>query len=994
MLLSFLMIVGMETGIAQSLKIHGTVTEKATGTPLPGVAIQLKGTSVGTVTDVSGVYSMMVDRGQVLVFSFIGMKAQEMTVKDNTTLNVSLEAENKALDEVVVVGYGVQRKEALTGAMTNVGAERLAAVTVTSIDKALQGNSAGVIATSASGTPGSFATIQVRGSGSVNAGTEPLYVIDGIPVMSGSTSGWATSSNALASLNPADIQSMTILKDAAATAIYGSRASNGVVLITTKKGAEGKTKITVTLERGFAVPTNTNFSLCNSKELLMLQREAVDNAREYFNNLSYDWTDPNGEYYLPDELANTDTDWWDVITRKGLYQSYDVSAAGGNEKTKFFGSVSYMKQEGIIMGTDFARFSARLNLDHQISKRFSFNISLSASNAAQNYALDKWAYENPVVAAYTILPYDSPYNEDGTPREKFTRNANGNYNPIINMKENHRGQKTKSLVATSYLQYQIIPSLTFRTTFGMDYKNTRERTAYGEKSNVGKEDNCPIYVQDWRYYSWTSSNTLTFNRVFQDRHSLDILLGYEAMAYKSDNLYAAGAGANDDVPFLKAASADLEVSEGVSENSAISMFGRMNYSFDSRYYLAASFRRDGSSRFGDDSKWANFWSVSGAWKLSGESFMQADFLDLLKLRVSYGTTGNSSINNYASKGLYSPTKYGSQGGSRPSQLANPAISWESAATTNLAIDFGFLNRINGSVEYFWRKTTDLLLSEKLSYTTGFTSILRNTGSIMNRGLEFQISADIFGERAFQWTSDLNITFPSSKVLNLGGEEERYEGAYQKRRVNGKSFTEWYMADYAGVNPADGMPLWYDEAGGLTSDYAKARYAYMGTPEPDFYGGFTNTFSWKGISFSCMFYFTYGNTVLFHDYYYLENDGATGLNANLSRRQLKRWQKPGDITEVPKPILSNPTKANDWACSRWLEDGSYIRLKNLTLAYDFPKQLLGKIGINNLRVYCKGTNLWTKSNVWSLDPEVGVYGVNRGNVYPNSRSVVFGINIGL
>lgn len=335
MLLSFLIIIGMETGIAQSLTIHGTVTEKATGEPLPGVGIQVKGTGTGTTTDIKGYYTISAQKGQVLLFSFVGMKTREVKVEGSSPIDIKLEAENQALDEVVVVGYGVQRKEALTGAMTTVKSEKLATVTVSSIDKALQGNAAGVIATSASGTPGSFATIQIRGAGSVNAGTSPLYVVDGVPIMSGSTSGWASSSNALASLNPADIESLTILKDAAATAIYGSQAANGVVLITTKKGKQGKTRISANIERGFSTPTNTRFGLCSSSELLMLQREAVDNARDYFKSDAYDWTDPDGAYYLPDELANTNTDWWDVVTRNALYQSYDVSASGGNEKTRF-----------------------------------------------------------------------------------------------------------------------------------------------------------------------------------------------------------------------------------------------------------------------------------------------------------------------------------------------------------------------------------------------------------------------------------------------------------------------------------------------------------------------------------------------------------------------------------------------------------------------------------------------------------------------------------
>lgn len=992
LLFSFLALLGTGASVAQSHELKGTVVEKSTGEALPGVSILIKGSGTGVATDVEGRYTLTVKKGDVLIFSFMGMKTQEVTVDDRPVIDVQMEAVNRSLDEVVVVAYGVQRKEALTGAMTHVKGEKLEAATVSSLDKALQGNAAGVIATTADGTPGSFATIQIRGAGSINAGTAPLYVVDGVPVMSGKASDWSTSSNILATLNPADIESMSILKDAAATSIYGSQAANGVVLITTKQGRSGKTRINATVERGFYSPTNSTFELCSSEELLMLQREAVANARDYFNNPAYDWADPNGSYYRPDELAATNTDWWDVITRHGLHQLYDISLSGGNDKTRFFASASYMDQEGIVIGTDFSRFSARLNLEHKISKKFTFNTSLSGSTTDQNYVFDAWAYANPISAAYSLLPWESPYNEDGSINMNLT--SNGGYNPVNFTKEKENNQKNLALLSTSYLNFQIFPFLNFRTTFGFDWKDTRDRRYSSEKSVDGMRDGCPIYTQDIRYYRWTSSNVLSFNKVFLEKHSADALFGYETMEYRSYYLSAEGAGANDDIPLLSAASKDFKASEGITDYASISLFGRMNYNYDSRYYFSASFRRDGSSRFGADNRWANFWSVGGAWKISGEPFMK-DFgwMDLLKLRASYGTTGNSSIDAYASKGLYKNTTYGGEGGLVPSQKANPQLGWEQSATTNLAVDFGFLNRISGSVEYFWKKTSDLLLKKRLSYTSGLTSIMQNTGEVMNRGLEFQVSADIFRDSEFKWRSELNMTFPSSEVLDLGGESEIWEGNYQKRRVNGKSFTEWYMPHYAGVNPADGMAMWYDKDGGLTENYAEARYEYLGSPEPDFYGGFTNTFSWKGLSLSFMFYFTYGGTVKFNDRYYLEGDGADGFSMNLSREQLKRWQKPGDITSVPKPILGNPSKSRDWYTSRWLDDGSYIRLRNLTLAYDLPKPVLNYIGLEKLSVYFKGTNLWTHTNAVCLDPEVGIYG-SSSNVYPNARSFVFGLNIGI
>lgn len=996
MLFSFLMVIGIGASIAQTRELKGTVVEKGTNAPLPGVTVQIKGTSDGISTDVDGRFSLKVKDSDVLVVSFIGMKTLTIPVGNQSVVNIALESDSRDLEEVVVVAYGVQRKESLTGAVSNVSAAKLEAVTVTSLDKALQGNAAGVVSTSANGTPGSAATVQIRGAGSINAGTSPLYVIDGIPMMSGKTSAWSTSSNALSSLNPADIESMSILKDAAATSIYGSQAANGVVLITTKRGRAGKTSINFNMEQGFSQPSNTDFGMCSSDELLMLQRESVDNARDYFGKSEYDWTNPKGKYYLPDRLADNNTDWWDLVTQNGGYQSYDLSMSGGSEKTKFFVSASYMKQEGVVKATDFSRFSTRLNLEHKISEKFIFNTNLALSTATQNYVGDNWGYENPVAASYWLLPYDAPYNEDGTLNETLTWGSNGNYNPLGYLKNVDKGQKTKSLISTSYLQYNIMPWLNVRTTFGIDWKDTRDRQYWSEESRRAKDDGVThIYSTDQRYYTWTSSSILNFNKTFADVHNVDALVGYEVTEYNYDWMEAGGAGATDDIPFLSAASKEFQVGDGRSDHSGISYLGRVNYNYDGRYYVSGSFRRDGSSKFGADSRWANFWSVSGAWKLSGESFLKnTEWINLLKVRASYGTTGNSSLSDfYGSKGVYNSVRYGGQGGLFPYSLGNPDLAWEQSATTNLAIDFGFLDRINGSVEYFWKKTSSLLLKDQLSWTTGFSSVMRNIGEVMNRGFEFQASAAIFKDTQVKWTTDLNFTLPSSEILDLGKEEEIWEGAYMKRRVGGKSFAEFYMKEYAGVNPANGMAMWYDKAGDVTENYADARYAYLGSPEPTVYGGWTNTVSWKGLSLSFMFFVNYGNTVKFHDRYYTEGDGANGFAMNMSREQLRRWQKPGDITDVPKPIIENPSKSRDWENSRWLEDGSYIRLKNLSLSYDLPKPLLSKIGVSNLNVYFKGTNLWTYSKVNALDPEVGVFG-QSSNVYPNSRSFVFGISLGI
>lgn len=977
----------------QQIKVTGQVTDNK-GEPLPGVNVFEKTNSTnGVITGVDGSYTITLSGPEaILTFSFIGFVSQEVNVAGRQQINITLLEEYMDIDEVVVVGYGTQRKEALTSAVSKVGTDKIESVSVTSVEKALQGNAAGVVVTTPVGQPGSFASVQIRGLGSISASNQPLYVVDGVPVITGQSSSWAPSnaSNFLSSLNPSDIESMTVMKDAAATAIYGSRASNGVVIITTKRGKEGKTNINFNMEAGISDVTNTSIRMVNSKELLELQRESVDNARDYFGMAEYDWTDPNGDYYLPDELANNNTNWWDEVTQQGRYQSYDISLNGGNEKTKFFASASWFDQEGTIIGTGFDRFSGRINLEHQINDRISLGINTSASTSHQEYTIAGWAWENPVAASFWIVPYVSPYNADGSYNWDLM-GSNGNYNPVANNNLNERGNKTISFMNTSYLKIDILKDLYFKTTLGVDWKNVRERQYISPQTLYGQELDGGVYGQEDKYYNWTSSNTLNYNKILKERHSLGAMVGYEVNAFKNNWLYAGGGGANDDIPYLDAVSKNQEVGESIVENSSISMFGRLDYSFDSRYYLSASMRRDGSSKFGTNNKWANFGSVSLAWTVTQEEFFNVPFIDLLKLRASYGTTGNSSIGNYASKGLYQTVIYAKSGGLLPKQIEQPDLRWESAATMNVGVDFGFFNRISGSAEYFWRTTYDLLLEDELSYTSGQGSVTRNMGEMLHKGLELQLSTqNVKGD--FAWNTDFNISLPTSEVKDLGGPDFVSNGSYQRRRV-GHSFSEWYMYDYAGVDPGNGLAMWYDERGNITYNQVDARRVYCGSPEPELYGGLTNTLEYKGVSLSFMFYFLYGNEVMYSERIYTEHDGSGTLSDPVNSNQLDRWQKPGDITDVPKPIYDNATNSNTWVSNRWLEDGSYLRLKNVTLSYSLPKRWLDKVRISNLKVFAKGTNLWTLSNVSALDPEIGAYGYSY-NAYPNPRTIVLGVNVGL
>ena len=980
---------------SQGQTVTGMVTNVEDGTTIPGMSIYVEGMStIGTTTDINGMYTIIVPTSAVnLVFQSIGFQSQIIPINARSVINVVLEPETLGLDEVVVTGYAVQRKEALTSSVATVETKNLNAVSNSNIEKRLQGNVAGVMTTSLRGIPGSAPDIQIRGASSINAGTQPLFVVDGIPVVSGTT-GASQSFSVLSSINPNDIKSMTILKDAGATAIYGSRAANGVVLIETKSGSEGKTKFNFSVDYGFSNVIKNGFDMLNSNELLELQREAVENSAEFYNNPSkYDWTNPNGEYYLPDELANTNTNWWDEVTRTGKLENYDLSASGGNENTTFYISGSYNKNEGAVLNYDFERFTGNVKLDHiSPSKKFKVGTKVMASHSIQSFVYDDsdgtLPWENPIFASMAIPSYYAPFNEDGTVNFDLG-GAHGNYNPYGVEKYQDQGQEYTKLLNSTYMEFKPWEFLSFKSAFGIDYGYTKSHDFEDPRASIYTGGEGAYWEKHENDVQMTTSNTLTFNKIISDVHSVTALIGQEAMQENYEYISGGGKGANFEMPYLSTTVAEGQYIGGYpSKLTSNSLLGLFNYSYNSRYYIQGSIRRDGSSVFGDDYKYGNFGSVSGSWRISEESFFNFDFVNILKLRGSYGTTGNSDIDWYASKGYYSVITYDGNSSLLPDEIENPELRWEKTATTDIALDFAILkNRISGTLEYFWSKTTDNLLYQELSYTSGFSSVLRNIGSLRNEGLEITLqSQNLKGQ--LTWNTSFNISFPKSEILDLGGED--YVGSTYRRRVGG-AYMEYWMYKYAGVNPANGMPMWYDEDGNLTSTYSEASRENVGSPEPDFYGGITNTISYKGLSLDFMFYFMYGNEVVFTDRHYSEHDGATwGENANTN--QLDRWQNPGDITDTPKPLVNNPTGANDWSTSRWLDDGSYLRLKFVTLSYALPQTWLEKVKLSNATFFAKGTNLWTLSHVNGLDPERGSTGYGSYK-YPNTQSISFGLQLG-
>lgn len=976
-------------------KIKGKVTIKGETEGMPGVNIYVKeNPGVGISTDMDGKFELNIpESSKTLIIKMIGFKTLEVKIGVQAEFDIVIEEETSMMDEVVVTGYLVQSREELTSSVAHVESKKLTEVNVSSIDKAFQGTAAGVTSTSSRGMPGSFASVRIRGTGSINAGSDPLYIIDGVQVITGGL-GTSISSNALSSLNPEDIESLTVLKDAAATAIYGSKAANGVVVITTKSGKKGRTKINVKIEKGVSMMPDNGFDMMNSKELLQYQREAVDNARAHYGNDKYNWTDPNGDYYLPDNLANTDTDWWDEITRNGAMENYQVNFSGGNNNTTFYISGSYYNDEGPIVGFGFERFTGNIKLDHTSdNKKFKTGTKITGSYTDQKWLVDdsggRYAWENPIFAAMVIPPFYKVKNADGS----FNWDLNGvhgDYNPVGVAENTDKDIQYYKIMSSSYASYEILKGLTIKTTFGLEYNTTRNREYSTPSIPIWVDKKGNVYGRQSMGYRWTWQNLLTYKKTFLEKHNVTLMAGYEASREKYEYIWGSGEGANDDIPYLSAVSEKQEVGEWYGYQGMISSFSYLNYSYDGKYYLSASIRDDGASVFGEDKRHALFGSVGLGWSISNEKWFNIEQINNLKLRYSYGTTGNSDIGWYKSKGLYSTTNYNSKGGMLPDQLANPDLQWEKSATHNVAIDYSVLNnRISGTIEAYKSITTDMLFNQELSYTSGFGSLMTNVGEMERTGLELSLNS-INIDTEFKWVTQFNISFPESEIISLG--RNGNPGTGTRRNEVGYPVSSYWMYDYAGVNPANGLPLWKDEKGNLTSDYSKAVRVHVGSPEADFYGGITNSFSYKGFNLSCMFYFNYGNEIIYYDRFYSEHDGSNfGSNANIYA--LERWTKPGDVTSVPKPIVDNPTKSNDWSTSRWLDDGSYVRLKSLTLSYSLPKNIVQMANLQKLSVYIQGTNLWTHSNVHGLDPERGTSGTGAYK-YPTPRAFIIGMDIDL
>ena len=974
---------GVQICFAQTREVTGTVVDKSDKSPLPGVSVIIKNNrAVGTATNINGKYSIKVNENDVLIFTFVGMKDQEIAVAGKNVIDVELVPATESLEEVVVVGYGTVRREAKTGSITSVGGEKLAEVPVISVDKMLAGKMAGVMITTNSGQPGASSQIRIRGTSSINAGNEPLYVVDGIPIESGDQSVMNNTSNAIAAFNPNDIESITVLKDAAAASIYGSRASNGVILITTKAGKEGKSQFTARAKYGVSwLANDNNFRVMSGAELLDYQRTAAINA-------GVDPDDPTGTYYRPYELLNRpQTNWMDHFSRLGNMQEYEVTAQGGSAKTKFYSSLSYQKNEGVFYGIEYDKLTARVNVDQKLHEKLDFGARINVAYIkSSDVAMQSLYYVNPAWAGLQILPWTPAYDANGDHNVNISENSNSN--PRATAKYDDNWEKQYRFIGNMYLEWKPIKGLSVKTTNAAELTFGEGRSYQSLHTNASAR----LWTSHVKYQTLTTSNTITYNNTFGD-HSLRVLAGQEAMKrdYNMEQWKSYDVDPNIPYPPTSTDAKDGLYNYGMNTRSLMSFFGILDYSYASRYYLQASLRYDGSSLFAEGNQWGMFWSVGGSWNMHNEKFMEnAAYLDVLKLRLSYGVNGNNNISPYKQYGVYGSTTINGITGMLPSSPANNELSWEKNKSWNLGVDFGFFNRFSGSIDLYKRNTTDMLLNRPVSGTTGFTSNLKNVGELENKGIEFQIEGTVLKSGDFNWDLGFNIAFNKSKVISLDGDQMINHSSVLKY-IKGERLFTFYLKDYYGVNPVNGEALWRDEQGLLTNNYDDARYVYAGSPEPKYTGGFNTTFSWKGLALSAFFEMKGGNKVmLINENYYLQSDGSQ-MGTNQFASATNYWKKPGDTGCNPKPIAGNSTKSNEAYSTRWIEKGDYLRIKDVTLSYTLPAHIIKPVGISNVKFYVSALNLYTFHDVNFFDPERGVDGVGAG-IHPMTKTFVGGIEI--
>ncbi len=956
----------------ESFTVSGVVTSADEKETLIGVAVQQEGTSYGVITDIDGNYSIRISGVEqaTLIFSYLGMEEQRHVVTAQTpVLNVTLKSASQLVEDVVVVAYGTRKKGTIAGSVSTVKGESIENVPTAGFDQALQGKTPGLQVTSVSGEPSKAASFQIRGTNSINSGTSPLFILDGVPIESSDFN----------TISPSDIESVTILKDASSTSIYGARAANGVMVITTKRGANAKDKAKITLrtQLGFSNLARTEWNLMNTPERIQFEKEiGFDDNQDY------------------DILSKTNINWLDMVFNdKAFLQSYDLSVAKATDKTNFFISGNFFDQEGIAQASTFRRYSLRANTDTKATEKFKVgNNTMLTYEEVQQADDGEYALYTPISASRFMLPYWNPYKEDGTLASDKDGSWTGTgVNPIEWMDNNPLKHKKYKLLNVLYAELQPIEGLTIRSQFGVDYVHAtadmKSFPSFPQNNNSGTAGKTTNDIM-----SLNVTNTINYKFYKNQLHSFNFLLGQEGVNYSSDGFQVITAGQNNDyLTTLSNGTRALSWANTHSSYSFLSFFGRAEYNYDYKYYVDFSIRSDASSRFGTEGRWGTFWSVGLMWNMKKEKFMEsAEWLNNAQFSFSTGTSGNSSIPNYDHLELVGGgADYNGNPGLATTSQGNENLGWEKLWSTNIAAHFTFLNNINFDVEFYNKLTTNMLMYVPQSYSNnGYGYKWDNIGAMVNRGVEVQLSMDIVKRGEFRWNIDGNFSYNKNKITELYNGLNEYEISNSNvKLVKGHSVSEFYINRYAGVNPINGEPLWYDKDGNITNEYNESDKVMIGKSYiAPWQGGFGTTLSWKGIALNAQFSWVAKRFVLNNDRYFEESNGLYSAYNQSKRLLYDRWKNPGDITDIPK---YGYTPEFD---SHLLEDASFLRLKNLMLSYTLPSSVLKKSNFfNNIRVYAQGQNLLTFTKFSGIDPE-GV-GNTYAAQYPMSRQYSFGLEFG-
>jgi TonB-linked SusC/RagA family outer membrane protein len=1000
----FILMLVASAAFAQDRTITGTVTAKEDGSALPGVSIQVKGTKVGTQTSADGKFSIKVAQGQsALTFSFIGFIPKTVTLGNGSNINVSLESDSKVLSEVVVVGYGTQSKREITGSQSTVKAADIANAPILSPEQALQGRAPGVQVTQASGTPGGGISVRVRGPSSIGASNQPLYIVDGVPINTGSYTQLGAGgqlTNSLGDINPSDIESLEVLKDAAATAIYGSRASGGVVLITTKRGANQATKLTFNSYYGVQ-ELYKQLPVITGQEYITLLNEAV-NTR-YGATTGYNYL--TGLSNNPANYANTN--WQDYIYKTAAVKNYDLSIRGGTDKTKFSVSGSYFDQDGIVIGSGYKRYSGRVNIDNKISDKFNVGISSSFSNATSNRVNNDNNIYGVVSGSILLGPHVPAYNANGTYGGDPVSSVD---NPVASALETTFTAVNNRLFANAFGEYKITDNLKFKSSFGVDYVQSRDRRFYPTTVNAGrgsKGSGAEGYNQEMNI---VNENILSFNKTFAGKHALNAVAGVTYQTSQYESIYAAATVfPGNSIRRISAGAVKTDASSGGTSYGLVSYLARANYTFADKYIIQGSVRVDGSSRFGANNRYATFPAASVAWRASEENFLKnSKIISDLKFRASYGLTGNQEIGNFSSLPLFGVGAYIQSGSLVPTQLGNPDLTWETAKSYNFGFDLGFFdNRLSFTVDGYRRNTVELLLAQPLVGTSGFTSIQKNIGAVKNEGLELGLNAVIVNSKDFKWDANFNYTKNKNQVSTLYGGIP-FASGFASWVEQGQPLGAFrgYVVDRLFQSAADvaGSPLHSSatRAGDikfkdLNGDnvITAADQQIIGQGLPTFFGGLTNNIKYKNFDVSFFFQFSGGNQIYNNTRAFSE--GMNGLFGQTTA-VLNRWTPTNTNTNIPRAIYGD-TPNNRRTSTRWLEDGDFIRLKNANIGYTFSPSLVKRLKLNSLRIYAAGQNIWTKTKYQGLDPEVSTFSDTNTApgtdflTFPQARTFTFGINVG-